>query len=79
LKNTSHARSACGEGFFRIGDAFAFIDPGFSSGVLTAMMAAEIGAEVAMTWLDDPEAGLVSLPKIQFEPEFERLRELLSN
>ena len=31
------ARSACGEGYFMIGDAFAFIDPVFSSGVLLAM------------------------------------------
>jgi flavin-dependent dehydrogenase len=52
------ARSACGEGFFMIGDAFGFIDPVFSSGVLLAMMAGEIGAEVAMRWLNDPKAGL---------------------
>ncbi len=52
------ARSACGEGFFMIGDAFGFIDPVFSSGVLLAMTAGEFGAEVAMTWLDDPKAGL---------------------
>ena len=52
------ARSACGEGYFMIGDAFAFIDPVFSSGVLLAMTAGEIGAEVAIRWLEDPKAGL---------------------
>jgi flavin-dependent dehydrogenase len=52
------ARSACGEGYLMIGDAFAFIDPVFSSGVLLAMTAGEIGAEVAVRWLDDPKAGL---------------------
>ena len=40
-----------------IGDAFAFIDPVFSSGVMLAMTAGELGADVANTWLDDPAAG----------------------
>jgi flavin-dependent dehydrogenase len=40
-----------------IGDAFAFIDPVFSSGVLLAMTAGEMGADVADRWLDDPAAG----------------------
>ncbi len=53
------ARSACGEGYFMIGDAFAFIDPLFSSGVLLAMTAGEIGAEVALRWLQNPKAGLI--------------------
>lgn len=52
------ARSACGDGYFIIGDAFAFIDPVFSSGVLLAMTAGEIGAAVALRWLEDPMAGL---------------------
>ena len=37
-----------------IGDAFAFVDPVFSSGVMLAMTAGELGADVANTWLDDP-------------------------
>lgn len=52
------ARSASGDGYFMIGDAFAFIDPVFSSGVLLAMTAGEIGAQVALRWLDNPKAGL---------------------
>ena len=40
-----------------IGDAFGFIDPVFSSGVLLAMSAAERGADVAQAWLRDPAAG----------------------
>ena len=40
-----------------IGDAFAFLDPVFSSGVLMAMLAAEMGAEAAHLWLDDPVRG----------------------
>ncbi|MHB8384102.1 MAG: tryptophan 7-halogenase [Candidatus Binataceae bacterium] len=53
------AESACGEGYFLIGDAFAFIDPVFSSGVLLAMTAGEIGAAVALRWLEDSKAALI--------------------
>jgi len=59
------ARSACGEGYLIIGDAFAFIDPVFSSGVLLAMTAGEIGSEVANRWLDDPKAGLAIARKAE--------------
>ncbi len=59
------ARSSCGEGYFMIGDAFAFIDPVFSSGVLLAMTAGEIGAEVALRWLEDPKAGLAMARKAE--------------
>jgi hypothetical protein len=59
------AKSACDEGYFMIGDAFAFIDPVFSSGVLLAMTSGEIGAEVAITWLDDPKAGLTMARKAE--------------
>jgi flavin-dependent dehydrogenase len=43
-----------GEGWLMAGDAYAFIDPVFSSGVLLAMASAEMGADVADTWLEDP-------------------------
>ncbi len=51
------ARRAWGEGWLMIGDAFAFIDPVFSSGVLLAMTAGELGADAARAWLQDPAAG----------------------
>ena len=51
------ARTAWGEGYLMIGDAFAFIDPVFSSGVLLAMTSGELGAGVAAAWLRDPAAG----------------------
>jgi flavin-dependent dehydrogenase len=50
-------RDSWGEGYMMIGDAFAFIDPLFSSGVMLAMTGGELGAEVAHVWLDDPIAG----------------------
>ena len=43
-----------GDGYLMIGDAFAFIDPVFSSGVLLAMTSGDLGAAVADTWLDNP-------------------------
>ena len=52
------ATRASGEGFFIIGDAFAFVDPVFSSGVLLAMTAGELAAEVAARWLQNARAGL---------------------
>ncbi len=53
------ARTSWGEGYMMIGDSFAFLDPIFSSGVLFAMMAGEMGAAVAEAWLADPRAGRV--------------------
>ncbi len=56
--NYSYRSSAAwGEGWMLIGDAFGFLDPVFSSGVLLAMASAEMGAAVADAWLDDPAAG----------------------
>src|SRR5262249_2119607 len=51
------APGAWGEGYMMIGDAFAFVDPLFSSGVMFAMAGGELGADVANAWLDDPAAG----------------------
>ena len=45
-----------GDGFILIGDAYAFIDPVFSSGVMLAMQSAVLGAEAADAWLDDPKS-----------------------
>ena len=50
------ATTAHGDGWMAIGDAFAFLDPVFSSGVLLAMTSAELATSVAETWLRDPIA-----------------------
>jgi flavin-dependent dehydrogenase len=56
--NYSYRANACwGDGYMMIGDAFAFIDPVFSSGVLLAMTGGMLGAEVAHTWLNDKAKG----------------------
>ena len=51
------ARRCGGESYLLIGDAAAFIDPLFSSGVMMAMSSAAFGAEVADAWLDDRKSG----------------------
>ncbi|NIE62772.1 FAD-dependent oxidoreductase [Burkholderia sp. Ax-1719] len=51
------AREGNGNGFLMIGDAYGFVDPMFSTGVLMAMTGGELGAEVADVWLDDPARG----------------------
>ena len=50
------SRALWGEGWMTLGDAFGFLDPVFSSGVLLAMASAEMGAAVADTWLTNPVA-----------------------
>lgn len=51
------AREGHGDGYLLIGDAYGFVDPMFSTGVLMAMTAGELGAEAAHAWLDDPARG----------------------
>src|SRR5215472_4313492 len=46
-----------GDGYILIGDAAAFIDPLFSSGVMMAMSSAALGAEVVHAWLNDRTLG----------------------
>jgi flavin-dependent dehydrogenase len=46
-----------GDGYILIGDAAAFIDPLFSSGVMMAMGGAAFGAEAVDAWLDDRKLG----------------------
>lgn len=48
------AQSMAGDGYILVGDAFAFIDPVFSSGVHLAMSSAALGAEAVDAWLDNP-------------------------
>jgi flavin-dependent dehydrogenase len=51
------SRRATGDGYILVGDAFAFIDPLFSSGVMMAMSSAAFGAEAVEAWLDDRRRG----------------------
>ena len=60
-----YAASNGGDGYLMIGDAFAFLDPVFSSGVLLAMTSGELGAEVADTWLRDPARGRAAARRME--------------
>jgi flavin-dependent dehydrogenase len=46
---------AAGENHIMLGDAFAFIDPVFSTGVFLAMQSAFVGADTVETCLDHPQ------------------------
>lgn len=46
--------SAAGQSYCLVGDAFAFVDPVFSSGVYLAMSSGEMAAEAIRTCLDRP-------------------------
>ncbi len=61
------AASGAGEGYLLIGDAFAFLDPVFSSGVLLAMTSGEKGAAVAEAWLRDPARGQAMARRMERE------------
>jgi flavin-dependent dehydrogenase len=53
--NYSYMASHCaGRNYIMLGDAFAFVDPVFSSGVLLAMQSAFVGADTIETCLDRP-------------------------
>ena len=52
-------RSQCiaGNGYLLVGDAFAFVDPLFSSGVMMAMSSAAFAAEAVDAWFGDRRRG----------------------
>lgn len=61
-----------GDGYLLVGDAFAFIDPVFSTGVMLAMAGAGFGAEAVDAWLRDRRRG----PKV-FEQYERRMRKAI--
>jgi flavin-dependent dehydrogenase len=52
-----YSRRYAGDGYILVGDAAAFIDPLFSSGVMMAMSSGAFAADLVHTWLDDRQAG----------------------
>jgi len=52
-----------GENYILLGDAFAFIDPVFSSGVFLAMNSSFVGADTVETCLDKPQDAAQALKK----------------
>jgi flavin-dependent dehydrogenase len=64
------ARRMTGDGYIMLGDAFAFVDPVFSSGVYLAMNSAFAGASVVDTCLREPARAGQALR--QFDREIRR-------
>ncbi len=58
---TSHRSS--GKNYLMLGDAFAFIDPVFSSGVFLAMNSGFVGADTIDTCLKEPQKATAALKK----------------
>jgi len=56
-----------GPGFLLLGDAYAFIDPVFSSGVYLGLKSAVMGADAVDTWLQDRKAGAQRLAALEKE------------
>ena len=54
------SRISSGERYLLLGDAYAFIDPVFSSGVYLAMQSGFVGADVVETTLDRPHAAVAA-------------------
>jgi flavin-dependent dehydrogenase len=54
-------RSCYGDNFLLVGDAYAFVDPMFSSGVMMAMTTASVGAETVDVCLRNPAKGSSAL------------------
>ena len=54
-----------GDGYLMVGDAFGFLDPMFSSGVLLAMSSGELAADVAVAWLKDPAQGVKAARRME--------------
>ncbi|MBX3609918.1 MAG: tryptophan 7-halogenase [Hydrogenophaga sp.] len=62
--NYSYSATQChGDNFLLLGDAYAFIDPVFSSGVWLAMSGGEVGAEVVHACLSSPERAKTELAR----------------
>jgi len=57
------AKRTVGDNYLMLGDAFAFIDPVFSSGVFLAMHGAFVGAETIATCLDEPRKAASALKR----------------
>jgi len=60
---------AYGPNYILLGDAYTFIDPVFSSGVMLAMNSAFIGAEVVDTWFKAPRRAASALRRFERQME----------
>ena len=73
------ARRAAGEGWVLIGDAYAFLDPLYSSGVLLALRSGEMAADAIVDGLsrNDVSADLLARWRPGFDEGVNRMRRLV--
>jgi flavin-dependent dehydrogenase len=64
------AKKAAGDGWTLIGDAYGFLDPLYSSGVLLALKSGEMAADAVIEGLEKGDTSAAQLGK--WEPEFAR-------
>lgn len=61
------AQHMAGKNYILLGDAYAFIDPVFSTGVYLAMNSAFVGTETAAICLDRPQEATVALRRFEHQ------------
>jgi flavin-dependent dehydrogenase len=73
------AKQAAGEGWVLIGDAYAFLDPLYSSGVLLALRSGEMAADAILDGLsrDDVSPGQLARWRPGFDEGVNRMRRLV--
>jgi flavin-dependent dehydrogenase len=73
------SRRAAGDGWVLVGDAFGFLDPLYSSGVLLALRSGEMAADAVAEGLAKGDTSAAQLGKWQeqFEAGMERMRRLV--
>ncbi len=74
-----HARRAAGDGWVLVGDAFGFLDPLYSSGVLLALVSGQMAADAVTEGIAQGDLSAAQLGK--WQPEFvagmDRMRRLV--
>jgi flavin-dependent dehydrogenase len=78
LKEYSYkAQKAAGDGWVLVGDAFGFLDPLYSSGVLLALVSAEMAADTIVEALGENDTSEERLRA--WEPEFRKAMDRMRN
>ena len=74
-----HARQAAGDGWVLVGDAFGFLDPLYSSGVLLALKSGQLAADAISAGLaaGDTSAAQLGSWSAEFTRGMDRMRRLV--
>jgi len=74
-----HSKQAAGDGWVLVGDAFGFLDPLYSSGVLLALKSGQLAADAIAEGLAKGDASAAQLGKWapEFEQGMDRMRRLV--